>query len=58
MGGQLGCRIYMLRRLIGGYLGMGTNGRRLESNYVDDPLSIFNFKGKSYQQCISPVLQN
>ena len=38
MGGQLGCRIYMLRRLIGGYLGMGTNGRRLESNYVDDPL--------------------
>ena len=38
MGGQLGCRIYMLRRLIGGHLGMGTNGRRLESNYVDDPL--------------------
>ena len=55
MGGQLGCEIYLLRRLVGRYLGNENEWLNAITLIIKDPFSFFRFKGISYHHFISPV---
>ena len=57
IGGQLGCGIYPLRKLMRRYLGNGNEWPKAIASMIKmgTSFSFFSFEGKSYHQWISPA---